>query len=1154
MSLTKSQEKAINSNNSKILVSAGAGSGKTLVLSSRVKHLVENGNSIDNIVVLTFTKAAAAEMKQRIKRLLSESDNEFAKKMSESVEMAPITTLHGFASRMLKQYFYELEIDPAFTVLEDTEAKALKIEALVEVLQNEAQTKRDGFFDLADILFQNRRDENLRNIIFQIHDFLSSLPNPNEYVELAKNLYASEENSKKLIRFLIDEVSARAKFYLALLYNLMEECKQNNFKKFIDVLAELELNLLRIKPTNTVLQMQKACEEYSAPTKIMRGENAEKAEIIATFKQSIKKFFDSTGELFCVGAKEENDAENMQKANARIAELFVIYDKFVQEYTTRKNDLGVLDFSDLERGLYKLLQTASGEEIKQNIKYLFVDEYQDTNQLQQAIYERMDCKNYFFVGDVKQSIYGFRLAEPKIFINTRNNFRNNGGLVVNLNENFRSHEELIDFTNKLFSKIMTINLGGEDYLTEGLMRRGDAEINQKIENVLPLYNKTYPRVKMVAIKKAKATQSLTQNLPLYSVLEHKNEQDEKIGSAVAEGKALAKILKELASVRIFDAKLNRERDVESSDIAILTASRGEFLETTLKSAEAEGYSFSPDMTVNILDEPSINELVSLLKVVANPKQDIPLFVTLSGFWGNFSPDELATIKINSGKTNYFYDAVENFKNATNLTKEQQKIQTKLKKTYQFFEKLRFELQSKSVSELIDEIINLTDYDSYILEKKNGEHIILLLESLKEQLAKSKCNQNIDEFLWECENVGFFATETTPSTKGVAIYDDKGEAVRSFQNINVTTIHKSKGLEYPIVILVGAGRPFSREDLIKDVLLSKNYGMGISGFNTMQREKNNNIIKNAIRLDLQKQSLEEDIRLLYVGITRAVNHLIIIGVGDPTEPNVVGKNLLSSSNFYDLISKIFEDVPIPRYLSVSKESFELLSGQANKKLERVAAFPKNNDLVNEFVAAYKYNYPNESATKIGKKYSVSELSSREKIIDATSFSSESTSDIGNAYHHLMQHIDFAANTKEKFAEQKLQLLNNGYISSKELELIDDKKVLECLNSPLFMVLAKGKRKILREQQFLMRATAKELGLNSDCTDEVLVQGVFDVVVFDNDKILVVDYKTGGAKTDEELVKKHSTQMSLYKMAAEKAFSKPVHTAIYSFNMGKFIRVD
>ena len=1157
MSFTENQEKAIKSNNKKILVSAGAGSGKTLVLSSRVVRLVEEGNSLDNIVVLTFTKAAAAEMKQRIKKLLQEGNSEIAKQNVENVESAPITTLHGFASRVLKQYFYEIGIDPAFGILEETESNALKIEALESVLQKEACQRRNEFFDLVDVLFQNRTIENIKNIIFEIHGFLCSLPSPEEYVLAAKNLYENSENSKKLLRFLIDEVSERASYFLKKLYILMDDCKQDGLKKLVDVLAELELNLLRVKPTNSIEQMQKAAEEFSAPSKIMRGENAEKAENVAAFKTQVKKFFDSIGELFCIENKEQNSAENQLAATKRIEELFGIYEKFVNEYNARKEELGVLDFADLERNFFNLLKTKSGKEIKNSIKYLFVDEYQDTNNLQQAIYEMLDCENYFFVGDVKQSIYGFRLAEPKIFLQTRTLFRKTGGEVINLNENFRSHQELIDFTNKLFSKVMTLNVGGEDYLTEGNMKKGGdsfcaiGEGNGIFQRYSPA---NYPRVKIVSIKKAKTIQNVSENLPVYSVLEHQNSQNEKISSAVAEGKALAKVLKDLSEARIYDAKLGQERNVESSDIAVLTASRGEYLSSLLKSAQDEGYSFSPDITNNILEDADINELICLLKLVSNPLQDVPLFIVLSGYWGNMSANDLAEIKLASPSCEHFYEAVENFENAQNGTKEHKKILSKLKKVYKFIDELRFKFQSKNVNEVIDEIVYGGDFGVKILKKPNGEQKMLLLDSLKEQLIKSKSNTSLDSFLWTCENVGFFASGAGAPTKGGVVYDENGNPIRSFQNITVTTIHKSKGLEYPIVILVGAGRQFNRDSLTKDVLLSRNFGVGISGFDTMQRLKGNNIIKNAIRLDLQKQELEEDIRLLYVAVTRAINNLIVIGIGDPTEPETIDKNILSSANFFDLFSKIFAEKFPPLYISVAKESYEMLSTQTNTQNARFVGFPTNNELIDEFVNAFEHKYESAAATTISKKYSVSELSEKEKIIDAMAVSSDSTSDIGNAYHHFMQYVDFKTKTQEQLEEQKVKMLKSGYVSAEELSLLDDEKLLKCLNSPMFTILANGKRKVMREQQFLMRASAKDLKLDENCEDFVLVQGVFDLVVFDGERVIVLDYKTGGARSDEELIKKHSKQMQLYKMAAEKAFLKPVHTAIYSFKMDKLVRVD
>ena len=1152
VALTQNQQNAIESTNSKLLVSAGAGSGKTLVLSSRVAKLVESGVPLDSIVVLTFTKAAAAEMKQRIKNKLVESGCDSAVMQAESVETAPITTLHGYASRVIKQYFYEVGVDPAFSVLDEQAALSLKIQAIDLVMRELTQKRDDKFFDLVDVLFQNRKDDNFKKSVFAIHDFLCSLPNPNEFVEMSKNLYSS--GGKSAIDFMSHEVAERANFFLRKLYLLMDECKNNDLKKLVAVLSELELNLVRIKSSNSVEQMQKAALDFSAPSKIMRADNVEMAERVSDLKTQVKKFFDSIGEMFCAGVEEAQQNEEKEKASKRINALFDIYEKFVFEYTKQKESLGALDFADLERKLYELLASESGKELKNKIEYLFVDEYQDTNRLQQAIYCEMCAKNYFFVGDAKQSIYGFRLAEPKIFVETRNNFRQTNGEVISLDENFRSHQELVDFTNKLFSKIMTISLGGEDYETEGKMQKG-GEAFKRIGEDSPfgMYGEAnFPRVKIVAIKKAKQTAKDEMVLPLYSVKKHETTGDEKVDSAMAEGRALAKILSSLANARIYDAKLGKERSIESADIAVLSASRGEYLKSLLKTAEQEGYSFSPDIVQNIFDDCDLNELLNLLKLVSNPKQDVPLFVVLSGFWGKLSADDLAEIRLSqNGASTNFYRLVEGFV-ATN--KKQKEIKQKLDKLYGFVENLRVFSQSHTVAELIVHILNSTDFDMYLAGKENGDQKLLLLDSLKEQLANLKCNNSVDEFLWQCENVGFSAAEPVLASRGTAIYDEDGNVKKSFQNIAVTTIHKSKGLEYPIVILVGAGRPFNRDDLTKDILLSKKFGIGISSFDTFERVKTSNIIKNAIKLDLQKQELEEDIRLLYVAITRAINNLIIIGVGDPTEQTVVEKNLLSSSCFFDLISKLFETKFPPLYVSASKESFEKLSDETDCRPQSVFALPSNEKLVNEIVGAFNLRYAHEEAVKLGKKYSVSELADNEQIVELCSLAAESSTELGNAYHHIMQFIDFNAKTEEGFESEKLRLISAGLVSAKEFDIVSKQKILNCLNSPLFLVLQKGKRKIMREQQFLMQAKANEIGVSETCEDYCLVQGVFDMCIEDGERVLIVDYKTGGASSEQQLKEKHRIQMKLYKMAAEKAFKKPVDVAIYSFQMDKLIRMD
>ena len=1154
MEFTTSQKQAIESQNAQILVSAGAGSGKTAVLSSRVAKLVEQGVPVQEIVVVTFTRAAATEMKIRIRKLLEASESAFAREQAEKIEVAPISTLHSFASAVLKQYFFEIGIDPAFQVLDDKMSIMLKNRSLDAVMRDLTNERNEDFFDLVDVFFQNRKDENLRKLIFSVSDFLASLEDPESFKQKAKEVYFNCGEKSEISEFLISEISSRANHFKNRLDNLVLLCKEKGASKLLDVLYELELHLSRLKPNNSLAQMKIAASGFSAPTRIMRAGAEDVAEEVSSFKSQVKKFFDGLGDILCVGkTEEEQQSENFEAKN-RICALFDLIEKFEKEYQDSKIELGGLDFADLERKFLQLLQNPKAKsQITSKIKALFVDEFQDTNRLQSAIYQNLASNGVFYVGDVKQSIYAFRLAEPKIFQETREEFRNNGGEVIRLEDNFRSHQELIAFTNLLFSKIMTKEVGGEDYRVEGSMKKGGDDFPKPASGSLfsVFSSGGFPRVKICAIKKAKIASKTTEELEIYSVKNHQNSKDEKMSSAIAEGRVLAKTLKELTEAKIYDPRLQKERPIESKDIAVLSASRGEYLKTLLQTAEVEGYSFAPDIATDIFDDADMAEFLNLLKLVQNPKQDVVLFIALAGFFGKLSSEELAKIKLWSNKNHTnFFEVIEEFKDAQ-VDSEMQCAQQKVRALYGLVDELQFLSSYSLVTKLFTEIDKRTDFVRHISEK--SEQKTVLYESLVDRVENSAINRDLDEFLWTAENIGFSATETVSASSGIAMFDQKGEAVRTFQNVLVTTIHKSKGLEFPIVILVGAGRPFNRDDLSKDFILSRKLGMGISSFDTLERTKSGNIVKNAIKLDLQRQSLEEDIRLFYVAITRAINNLVIIGVGDPTENESVTKNIISSANFFDLLSKVFETKLPASYIKVEKDSFEMLAqGNMLEVPSEVVSFPHRDDLVEKFEKAFEFEYGHKLATKLSQKYSVTELAEKQHVVEVASLGFESSTNIGNAYHHVMEHINFSTKNHEELQLEKFRLLQHGLVSKEELELVEDSKILECLNSPLFVVLASGKRKILREQEFLMTVPANEVGV-ADVLDHVLVQGVFDLVVFDKDSVLVVDYKTGGGNTHEEIIEKHKRQMELYAMAAEKAFGVPAKVAIWSFALSELVRV-
>lgn len=1154
MDFTSEQLTAINSENKKIIVSAGAGSGKTAVLTQRVVNLVEKNIPISNILVLTFTKAAAFEMKFRIKNKLQNSNSVFAREQAEEIDCANISTLHSFASKVLKQYFYELGIDPAFTVLDDNSSVILKNQALDSVIFNLTQKKDESFFDLVDIFSQNRKDTALRELVVEFQNFFDSLEDVDTFKNMAiKNLSKIDEQNLA-VKFLIKEVSERAKFFHQKVVNLIDECKKESADKLLNVLCELEFHLSRVKETNMLAQMKIVASEFSLSSKLYKQTNEELAEKVTILRANTKKFFENMSDIFCVEKSFDHQNEEIIQAQKRLLAVFNLVNEFNQEYSKLKIEMGALDFADLEKYLLMLLKNPKIKlEIIKEIKAVFVDEFQDTNQIQYAIYSEILDNGIFFVGDIKQSIYAFRLAEPEIFLKVREKYIKEGGEVVNLSKNFRSHQDLIAFVNNLFEKIMTLSIGGEDYKNYGVMQKGgDLFPELGGQGLLSRFAPgNFPRVRICAIKKAKQVQERSGNYDLYSIKKHINSNNPKFSSAVAEGKELIKVLKEISNIKIFDPSKQDFRLIQASDIAVLTASRGDYLKTVLATAEKAGYSFSPDISVNIFDDCDMNELLHLMKLILNPKDDISLFVALVGIFGKLSYGELANIKLFIGDKPHFFETIEAFLTCKIVPVNLMSSQKKLKNFYELLNYMRFCSSYMTVCDLIFEIEKKTDFLNLLEEEYDKK--IYLLESLKENLLKSKSNNDLELFIWNAENVGFFALDNIAPVHGEAVLN-QNDMIRSFQNILVTTIHKSKGLEFPVVILVGAGRPFNRENLTKDILYSKKLGVGISSFNTLERSKSSNLIKNAIKLDLQRRQLEEDIRLLYVALTRAVNNLIIIGIGDPTDQEIKEKNILASNSFFDLISKFFNQKFPPLYVNVVKESFELLCEEkTDEMVAHPIELPKNSQLIEELSQFYEFKYPHENAVNLSQKYSVTELAKGVDEYEVGQLAGESSTEVGNAYHHFMQNVDFSANTKELILKEKAKMLDSGLIAQQELDLIDDEKILKCLNSPLFLVLSNSKRKVLREQQFLMSVPANQVLENCQVEEKILIQGVFDLVIFDKDRILIVDYKTGSNQNTEMFIKKHKKQMQLYQLAASKAFKRPSDVAIYSFYTNEFIRV-
>ena len=1131
--LTLEQEQAIGERGKNLLVSASAGSGKTFVMIERIKEMITRKEvGVDEILVVTFTKAAASEMKERLKKGIEaiEPKTEYILEQLSSIQSASISTLHSFCAKLLKTYFYVIGLDPSFILIDELEASALRSKALTRLIDGRFKVGDKMFFDLLDIFSVNRKEENFREIIIKFYNYLLTQVYPDEWLndvtqrafceDLTKNSCAVFLNSYVVEEF--DKLKNEAKQ----LGEILAECGQT---KLIEVLSSIEINLLKISNKASFLENAERIQAFekvkALPTKV--DESAvQLKEMVRDFKSRYQKAKE-LAEKYYLFDKSGNAIERMRVTKKRIEALAEYTKQFKDIYNSLKREKIALDFSDLEEYTLKLLENPQiRAEIQDKYKYVFIDEYQDTNLIQEEIIRKITRKdNLFMVGDVKQSIYKFRASEPEIFVQKYNFYKSGANPInkaINLNQNFRSHQDILNFSNIVFSRAMTSEFGQVDYKRDAMLVKG-GENFPKVTNM--------PSVSVALIEGLKEKrEEIIGPLPIYSVKNH-NKDDEilTIKKAEAEGKIVAKKIKDLLNEQIYDAKQNQARPIGYKDIAILTASRGNYLDLILKELGKVKIPFSSDIELGVFEDSYVGTLRSFLELIQNPEQDMHLISVLNSIMFDFSINDLAQIRILEPDKRFFHQA---FKAVSENEKTAQKLKNKINN---FFAVLNeFSLYSKfmKVSELILEIINKTGYLNKIHSQVDADKSVKLIYKLISFLADKSYNSSLSMFLdYIKDNEIKFGMD------------------ENVGGVTVTTIHKSKGLEYPVVIMVGAGQPILKRNR-GEFLISKKFGVGIDFYDSERRIKQRTLQKNAITLESDITEKEERLRLLYVALTRAVNHLIIVGCEKETRKEVEAS---CAENFLDWIEPVLTGdnafYVVERY---DARELKLENNGNCKNSQYEVKFSAGDEKQKQEIArVLTYTYPYEKVMNMPIKTSVSEILKQDtsEYFVPTAFEPTGNADAikkGLNYHKVLSLIDLKADTPQKLDSDIRKNLEKGLLTIEDLEMVDTRDILELLLNTEFRELTRGK--LIKEQEFIaLTKMQKNAG-------ELILQGVVDLISVTDDGIIVVDYKTNNSKREEFYIDKYKKQLDLYAEVASSSLDKKViKKLIYSFALKKFIRV-
>ncbi len=1165
----KDQLLAINTFDKDILVSAGAGSGKTSVMIERIaKNIIENDVNVNDMLVVTFTNAAANEMRLKLEKKLFDvlkttTDEGVKKRLREQIDMlgqSDISTLHKFCISVIQKYFYIIDVDPSFAVGDESETALIRARALNDVVR-ECVKNNDANFRLIASTFDSKRNfDKIKQNIYKIHIFLTNLPDINEYKNRINKAYSGGIDDNDFAKILNNYILEIFEHYSLLFSDLKNDATILGYTDLVAYLNEIIPILNNITPaksfsknTFAVFNLPQFPQLRIKTTSPEQDDLKDKTgKVKESFSNTLKQLREKliTDDL----EKLENDLLDTKKI---IDAMFYLVEKFEARYGALKKERNIYDFSDLEHFAYKILcDDTVCAEIKNRYKQIYVDEYQDINDIQEGIIARVHTeRDLFLVGDVKQSIYGFRNTNPQIFLDKLNDFdnlNNDENCAIRLNFNYRTDQKILNLVNFVFGKLMTKHLGGIDYLPSNKME-------SDIEFKMP--KNSLPEIEFNIINKPSNEKEREEVSGVYQVSTAPIIESVERDYAHSEGVKIAEKIAEFMTKQrvIYDAKNKTFRDIKYSDITLLCSTRSDDVYTILDTIREYGIPVGILNKDDIFNEYEIQVLFAYLNLVNNPFNDIYLTTLLASPIINLSENDLARVRACAPERDNYYECVLDYLNRDD------EIAKKLNYCFELINNGVDYLLNDNIYNLLNYFCEQTQYLVLISSLENGTNRVKNMIGYINSFTGKKYNNNLRDYLSSVEQA-----ENTPKvTPENSIGDDA---------INIETMHKSKGLEYPIVFLINTGHRFNDENRKGDFILHNTLGIGTNKYDVETRTQVPTLSLNAIKIAMRDKEFAESLRLLYVAMTRAKNHLIITGCADVEnlKSSITTFAIKSNNNFLQiLLSALNKDeitslssgitelkLPVSENNSLKISVFEHIDYNTEKQSNIIKKhdFDSINAKMSEILANFgDYTYKFDNSTHLALKNSVTALN-RESESEGESVNPEpkqflitenNTSSVstlqGIAYHKAMQLIDFDLPDAESI---RLFLLNK--MTPSELELIDTNKIFSAIQNirPLL-----DNARILREQQFMMRKPYYKLVGSGDNQDEILVQGIIDLVIIRNNEVILVDYKTSASHNIEKTAQNYITQLNCYAQAIEGALGVlPTKKFLYFFLQERLILID
>lgn len=1123
---TPAQRTAVFAEGKNMLVSASAGSGKTFVMIERVIRLIIEGKAtVDEILAVTYTVAAADEMKSKlikavVKEINSGRDVERFRKTLADIPSASISTFHGFCSSLLRNYFYALSLDPNFSVCDETQAETLRARAINELFADLYESSDEDFLYLVRIFRSNRSDDRLKETIKSLYTFACSERSVEEFLDAAgtsvteKAFYRAEDE-------LFDSYIAKLKEIKRIISNVLEDAQEIEIVKYVEHITRLNVQI------DTCLAAQNYRELYSRAklelekTPIVKSQDESIVAVrnrLSNAKKLLSEFLKNVLSSSPNGDEEKDLADYLRTKRAATS-LCNLTKAFAERYAEEKHDESLVDFSDLEHMAYKLL--TENEEIltavKSKYKYIFADEYQDVNAVQEAILNLISQGNTFMVGDVKQSIYAFRGCNPDIFAAKYENFERGDGIPVSLDVNFRSSDGVLNAVNKIFVPLMTKDFGGVDYAANPMTGHG--------------YPENYGGTYLHAVEGEDETPPLREGV--YDLLNAV--ENPPVNEAFREGLLVGKIINEELNKTFYDVKSNKEREVTYKDIAVLTRNSSGFTTEIVRQLTRLSIPVSSSAKNPISEYPEIKLLTDILKLIDRFADDAPLIAALKSPLGGLCEEEIAIIHSESPSRtpkNGVYDGTKStfFDNYLYYLSEgnNSAIRKKLVRFDEYMAKLRLLAEFKSASEILTTLLSENALDLEILSMPLGE---MRLKRVERFIAEA-------EIGGKATTVGKFLERLDAGLSDISVGSSDGD-----NSVTVMSMHASKGLEFPIVILAGLSKKFNIDDTKKEVLTDRTYGIALKLYDETEKTVKSTLVRSAFKERAALNLIKEEMRVFYVAVTRAKVRLHLV-CAKGAEKNDRYSSPLFASKFSAFVKT--------SYFDEYDETDE--TANYNELQKRKVLVSEDRRSLSEKISEYlSFVYPYDEDTKLPVKRAVTKLAedlSSPTIVDADSetayYFDEKSQKRGIAYHAYLQHCDLSNRDALKELDR---LTASQKLTTEQRELINTDKLTAIINAPIFSELSGYK--LYREQPFVVSLPANEISQFSS-KSELLVQGVIDLLAVKGDEAIIIDYKFS-KKNCNSLKERYAPQLEIYKKAVENTLGLKVKKCIL-FNLSSTEQIE